>query len=188
MHTLALLLLLACGSTPSGDGDDTDSGTHTATTDSTPTACASQADCPADLICQGPNEPQACGIGPMEECAVPEDCADDNRCHTVIDSCSPDGFGSECAPACTPESCGEDFICDAGACRAIPCAVQADICPPWQTCDPTSLPIETPIYDQHHGCVDITCTIDDDCPTVLFCVNATCQESPGECVVFQSVP
>jgi hypothetical protein len=151
-------------------------------------ACASSADCSGDLECSGPDDWAGCGIGPTEACAADDACGDGTRCHAVPDSCSADGIGSRCDAPCDPSGCGDGFTCDDGACRATSCVDDPSLCAAHQVCDPSSVTDTLPVYDQHHGCVNVTCTADGDCAAGLSCVNRFCQDGPGECVEVYAVP
>lgn len=149
--------------------------------------CRSGSECGDDEACFGPNGGPVCGIAPRQECADDSECAG-QICQVVADSCSFDGIGSLCRAACSPGECNDDFRCNAnGACEAIPCDEGFD-CPEHQACDPGSITAGTPVYDQHHGCVNVTCTADSGCPDTQFCVNGFCQVSIGRCEIPMAVP
>jgi len=150
-------------------------------------SCAATADCVDGLACAGPDDPQACGIPPREGCSSDDDCTEPSVCHAIYDSCSPDGQGSECGPACSAGSCGEGFRCGAsGACEAIPC--EAGDCAETESCDPV-FDAQTPVYDHTSGCRPIACTPDADaCPGTTVCVNARCQSDFGQCAEPIAVP
>lgn len=154
----------------------------------TGSACHADADCAAELACAGPNDRQACGIPPREECTSDADCTGvSGRCHLIGDPCSADGFGSQCRPACTGDAaCGVGLRCDAGACVAIACNA-GFACANREVCDPARITAATPVYDRHHGCFPIACSSDGECAG-LSCVNGRCQDGPGTCVVPVAVP
>jgi hypothetical protein len=168
MRALLVVLLTACGS--GGTGSD----------------CRLKADCASNLFCSGPNDGPVCGIAPREGCESDATC-NAQRCSAISDSCSADGVGSECREACTGDTqCEQGFRCDAGACVAILCNA-GYTCPARQVCDPSRITASTPIYDRHHGCFDVTCTLDADCGE-RFCVNGICQDGPGACAEPMLVP
>lgn len=168
------------GGTSSGDGGGADT-------------CRARDECSGSgpmglpLECQGPNAGQVCGIPPREGCASRDDCGG-GECHAVADSCSPDGVGSECRPACTVEdNCGDGFRCGDGACEAIRCD-EGFTCPSHMRCDPTSLDSATAVHQRHHGCVIVQCTTDNECDDDEFCVVGYCQTGLGACVEPMLVP
>jgi hypothetical protein len=142
--------------------------------------CRATAECADGLECAGPNDPQVCGIAPQEDCFDDSTCSGGDRCHAVVDECSPDGIGSACRPACTGTACDSGFTCIDGACLAISCA-DGFACEPQEICDASRITPETPTFDRHHGCFALTCTTDDQCPADLFCVKGTCHDGPGTC-------
>ncbi len=170
MPRLALLVLLAACSS-------------TGTTGST---CAATADCATGLSCSGPNDFGGCGIAPREECDGDTGCPG-QRCHAIADSCSLDGIGAQCGPACTSDAaCGAGFHCPAGACVAIRCDA-GFACAAREVCDPSRIAASAPVYDQHHGCFAVSCTSDDACGA-RSCVNGVCQDGPGTCAKPIAVP
>jgi hypothetical protein len=150
-------------------------------------ACRAADDCASGLDCSGPNEPRGCGIPPREACASDADCSGGDRCHLIVDPCSADGFGSECRSPCSGDaSCGTGFRCDAGACEAVLCD-GGFACAKHEACDPARISNGAPVHARHHGCFVIPCSSDDACAG-LACVNGTCQDAPGKCVVPVAVP
>lgn len=171
------------GNDDAGDTDagDTDAGDVNPDRNQPPAngECRTTADCeeiPASS-CRSPrNDPAVCGIPPNNDdfCQESSECGDGFVCATVERGCN--GRGKECINACTSDSCAEDFICneqtkicdpvlcdDGFACRAV------------QTCDPQNANADK------HGCVLLTCTVDDDCPSVALCVEGRCDEDFGVC-------
>src|SRR5258707_882902 len=116
----------------------------------TGTDCHLTADCDPGLGC----------LAPRQECSTDTDCPG-ARCHAIFDSCSPDGIGWECRPACAGdgECGGSDFHCDAGACVAVSCDA-GYTCPARQVCDPSRITAATPVFDRPHGCFNVACTGD----------------------------
>lgn len=168
---LILALVVACTAPACGDGD-----------------CRSRDECGSGEFCAGPNGGPACGIAPREECSDDQQCIN-GTCHAIDDSCSFDGIGSACRAACTGDTdCGTGFRCNAdGACEAVPCDDGFD-CPVHQACDPAAIGPTTPVFDRHHGCVNVSCSGDSDCDDGLFCVNEICQTGVGSCQVPMNVP
>ena len=149
--------------------------------------CHESADCAMGLECSGPDDGPVCGIGPREGCVNDANCTGGQRCGAIADTCSQDGVGSECKNACTVAAdCGEGFRCDAGACAAVLCDA-GYTCPSHQRCNPGVITGTTPMYDRHHGCVDVPCTSDVACGTDV-CVNGICQTGLGACVMPMAVP
>jgi hypothetical protein len=177
-----LALWVAChGGTDSGTDPGTDSGTDSGTA-TTGAPCASGAVCTGDAVCLGPDTSDVgCGVPPMEFCAGDADCGG-LRCHAVVDSCSPDGFGSDCAAACDPASnpCAPGLVCAAGACVVETCVDQPAVCAPWQVCDPAAAGVLAPVWEQSTGCVFVACTDDAVCGGGA-CVNGLCQSGLGVC-------
>ena len=165
MRLLVLLVLASCG----GSGNGVNS------------PCASRDDCNEGLGCMGPNDRQACGIPPREECMTDAQCTGGDRCHAINDACSADGVGSECKLACTGDgACGVGFRCDNGACVAIACDA-GFTCPQRQTCTPSMITTALPVHARHHACFDVSCTDDDGCGGRFSCVNGICQDGAGTC-------
>lgn len=171
VHLIAVVMMSGCGN--SGDEGS---------------ECRASRDCNVGLGCAGPDDPHACGIAPREECGSDAACnAAGDRCHAIADSCSSDGIGSECGPACSGDgACGTGFRCSAGACVAIACDA-GFACAAREVCDPAQLPSSTPVYNRHHGCFSITCSFDGECPG-RYCVNGSCQDGLGTCAVPIAVP
>lgn len=158
------------GGSDGGSGGGSDGGSD---------GCRAKSECASGEECLGPNEWSVCGIPPQEQCADDEGCQG-QTCHAIGDSCSRDGTGSSCGHPCN-DDCEPGYRCNAGgACEAIPCD-EGFACQAHQVCDPTSVTGATPVYDRHHGCVDIDCGGDGDCPSDLVCVNGMCQVSLGTC-------
>lgn len=169
-----LALLLAVTGCPT-----TTNLTETSTTDS---GCATDAECiSAGLVCVGPQSGDVgCGIPPLEECNLAEDCGAGQVCHAFVDTCSPDGFGSVCASPCTDDvDCGAGVRCAAGACTVIPCTEDASICRGWEACDPSAVSLGG-VLGQQDGCVQIPCANDQVCGTGR-CVVGVCQSGLGAC-------
>jgi len=149
-------------------------------------ACRTQTDCASGSdICYGPNDPM-CGTPPREECNDDSGCGKGQVCHSIEDSCSPDGIGSQCSFPCIntgAPQCDLGFACDGtGHCRAQPCGGKGGFtCPVSQACDPTTIDTGLPAHAQTHGCVVAACTTDATCPTDTRCVNGRCQDSFGAC-------
>jgi hypothetical protein len=178
MPRWSLILLAAAGcplTTTKTTGDTGTTGTGT------PTGCSTDAEC-GTQVCLGPELPDVgCGEGPREDCSTAEQCAKGQVCHTIVDSCAPDGFGSVCASACkTDEECGPGLSCDVGACRAVTCLDDPLICPAWEQCDPASLGATT-VLGQTDGCAKIPCQDDAACDGGGFCVIGVCQSARGTC-------
>jgi hypothetical protein len=152
--------------------------------------CHSTRDCDvhSGLACVGQTDHGGCGIPPRQDCSGDVDCNGvAQRCHAILDSCSPDGIGSECRPACAQDGeCGSDLRCDAGACVAISCAA-GFACAGREVCEPARIPASAPVYDRHHGCFLVTCAADSECGS-RFCVNGSCQDLLGTCMEPQQVP
>jgi hypothetical protein len=150
-------------------------------------SCSDSTDCSGELECAGPNDPHVCGIPPREECPNDSGCQMPMRCHAIADGCSPDGIGSECRQACTNDfECGAGFRCATGACVAVLCNAGAT-CAPRQVCDPSRITAITPVFDRTAGCFEVTCADGSTC-NGRFCVNGTCQDSPGTCRTVMQVP
>ena len=148
--------------------------------------CRNTDDCAGDLECAGVNDPAVCGIAPHEDCIDDTACGAD-RCHAIIDPCSPDTIGSECRAACADDGeCGDGFRCDLGACVAILCDA-GFACAPRQICDIARITPATPVFDRNHGCFEVACTADIGCGD-RFCVNGTCQDDLGTCQQLVAVP
>jgi hypothetical protein len=142
--------------------------------------CRAHKDCLSGYYCAGPNDRNACGIPPREQCADDAGCVG-QRCHAISDPCSPDGVGSECRGPCTAASCGPGFRCNAKeACEPVPCD-EGFTCPSHQRCDPAVARAAGPVHGRTSGCVDIPCAADAACPTGKVCVNARCQDGAGSC-------
>jgi hypothetical protein len=144
--------------------------------------CDTRDDCPPGEECTDGDE-VVCGIPPRQECSDAAGCGTGFVCHAIPDSCSPSGIGSACEVACTVNSCGPGFRCNAEeACEPEPCTEGA-VCALGQACDPASVgPLTT-------GCVETGCAADGDCPTEgPYCVNGACGPNPGTCVEPQAVP
>ncbi len=169
-HLAAIgIVFAACGG--SGSGDD---------------ECRSTADCTGELECSGVNDGPVCGIAPLEQCSSDADCGPGN-CHAVFDPCSFDHVGSECGEPCIDGmSCDEGFLCDQGHCIAQPCDA-GFACAGREECDPGRIAGTAPVFDRHHGCFAVACTTDDECGE-RFCVNGSCQDDVGTCVVPVAVP
>ena len=150
--------------------------------------CHATSDCDEGLACSGVDDPPVCGIAPNEGCVDDNSCAG-TRCHAVSDNCSADGIGSECRQACTGDTeCGQGFRCDAGACVAILCDEIGSLgCAAREVCDPSRIVATTPIYDRTSGCFPVACESDATCGE-RFCVNGTCQDAIGTCVIPMLVP
>lgn len=176
---LALLFSMGCG-------DDGGSPVDAPVAIDAPVAagCRDSAGCPLDEGCVGPND-TVCGVPPQEQCASSADCPNGDTCHAMYDSCSPDGVGSMCAPACTPgEVCGDGFVCNAdGACMPVACDDPAYDCRGSEVCDPGSIDLTGPVHAVTHGCTIVACAGDDDtpCPGDSVCVNNYCQDGLGTC-------
>lgn len=175
---LAGALLTGCSDDGNG-GPDSDAGIDAPMPEGT---CRGFADCPPDESCAGPND-VACGIPPQEGCMSDGDCQLGEVCNVIPDSCSADGFGSECGQSCTPgDPCGDNLICaENSACRPIACDQPGIECRPSEICDPASIDPAGPVYDIDRGCENITCTDDGPCPGATVCVNGYCQDGLGMC-------
>lgn len=144
-------------------------------------ACHQSDECQAGLSCIGANFWLGCGIPPRELCAQDSDCPMGTVCHAIKDSCSHDGWGSECAPPCPMNSCPPGLRCGPnGACEPIPCN-DGYTCPARQQCDPTLAYPPLPVASRANGCIDIPCVNDTDCPAGKPCVNQICQDGLGHC-------
>lgn len=173
---LALLVVSLLGvwvtSCTGGDGD----------------SCITNDDCKSGYYCRGPNQANACGIPPREQCASDTDCPMGTVCHAIVDSCSEDGVGSECLPACMGNSCGPGFRCNAGgACEPVPCD-EGFTCPTHQKCDSAVAHAAGPMASRTNGCVNITCSDDNACPSGKVCVTGFCQDAEGSCREDIAVP
>ncbi len=144
--------------------------------------CRDNTACADDESCIGPNDTN-CGIPPQEGCSDIQGCANGDACHAIPDSCSPDGVGSMCGPACAPgDDCGDGFACAPdGACRPIPCDQPGHECRPSETCDTASIDLNGAVHEITHGCVTVPCTDDNVCANDTVCVNGYCQAGPGMC-------
>lgn len=150
--------------------------------------CHTADDCASGLSCAGPNDRQVCGVPPREQCTDDSQCTGGDRCHVVLDACSPDGFGSECRSPCTETTCGAGLRCEAGACIAIRCDEPAGTpCPEPEVCWPWRITPTTPVYDRSDACFAIECTSDSGCGDYP-CVNGICQIALGVCRVPELVP
>lgn len=150
--------------------------------------CSDHGDCAESLYCAGPDDPNVCGIPPMQQCAGDQDCDPSMRCFAVPDACSPDGVGSECRTPCNTGGCFPGFYCNGNqACVPIACDEGAT-CAPYRICDPSIAHGDGPVYDRTDGCVAVTCQSDADCPTDTACVNGACHSGPGTCREVQLVP
>jgi hypothetical protein len=183
---VAIIVLVACGGGMNSDGGMSRDGGMSSGGEGS--ECRAAGDCDLGLACAGPNDPQPCGVPPREACAGDANCtAAGDRCHVIADSCSPDGFGSECRPACSGDpQCGEGMRCSSGVCVAILCNA-GFTCAAREVCDPGRISSATPVFDRHHGCFPIACTSDEICAG-RSCVNGSCQDRPGTCVVPVPVP
>jgi hypothetical protein len=171
-----LALWVACH----GGGDETGAESGTSTTGA---PCASSEVCAGDAVCLGPDTSDlGCGVPPMAFCAGDGDCGGGLRCHAVVDACSPDGFGSDCAAACDAVSnpCAPGLVCAAGACVVETCVDDPAVCAPWQACDPAVAAVRDPVWDQSTGCAWVACTGDAVCGGGA-CVNGRCQSGLGVC-------
>ncbi len=168
------LLVAACGGGVGGAGGENDE-------------CRSTADCDGELECAGVNDGPACGIPPMEQCSSDLDCNGGTVCHATFDACSADQVGSRCAEPCVEDAdCGATFECDAGNCIATPCDA-GFACAGREECAVDQVMSTAPVFAQHHGCFAVTCSTDADCGE-RFCVNSTCQDAAGACIVAVAVP
>jgi len=152
-------------------------------------SCTSNDECQSGYYCRGPNQANACGIAPREQCAFDMDCPMGTVCHAIYDSCSPDGVGSECKASCSSISCETGFRCNAGgACEPVPCD-EGFTCPSWQRCDSqVAHDMSLPVHARTSGCVNITCTDDKACPLGKVCVTGFCQDAAGSCQEDIAVP
>lgn len=142
--------------------------------------CRDSAGCLKGFYCAGPNDRPVCGVPPRESCDGDTQCPG-GRCHSISDSCSPDGVGSECRPPCTVASCGAGFRCNpGGACEPVPCD-EGFTCPTYLRCDPAVAHRPEPAHALSTGCVEIPCASDAACPAGTACVNARCQDGSGSC-------
>ena len=147
--------------------------------------CRSSSDCAGSLECDGPSEPQVCGIPGNRQCSTDAECDPSMRCSAIYDPCSAEQIGSECRVPCTEDTgCAEAGLrCNAdGACEAIPCD-EGFACLSHEACDP-----KLGASRLAHGCVSISCSEDAQCPEQSVCVNGSCQEGPGSCVEPSLVP
>lgn len=150
--------------------------------------CRSNAACGSGYYCAGPNDRPRCGVPPREGCADSASCGPAAVCSAIVDSCSPDGIGSQCDGGCTATSCGAGLRCNAKkACEPIPCD-EGFACPGHQRCDAVAAHAMGPVHARTNGCVDITCAMDKDCPAGKACVNSACADGPGMCVRDLPVP
>jgi hypothetical protein len=155
-------------------------------TDCAGAPCHSSAGCAGGLECSGPNDGPSCGIAPMQQCKTSADCPQGEVCNAVFEPCSASGVGSACGVPCT--ACGDGLRCNAaGACETVPCD-EGFACPSRQKCDKTAAHTTTPVFAQNHGCVNIQCASDDECPSGKSCVNAFCQDHAGSCKEVMAVP
>jgi hypothetical protein len=173
---LACCFVLGCGGSSASSGEK---GTD----------CRAQTDCNSPLGCLGPDEGPVCGVAPQHGCETTDGCGSGSVCNAIIDSCSDSGVGSMCGTPCNATSCGAGFRCSTtSVCEPIPCD-EGFTCAAHQRCD-TTLAHDTsgPVYDHSHGCVNVACAKDADCPESQFCVNAFCQTAPGTCQEIIAVP
>lgn len=194
LHTVAvglgatLLIVSACsddggvGGEPDAAPDVFDAMMVDASVDALGGTCRSSAECSPDEGCVGPND-VFCGVPPQEGCMDAGECGPGSTCHVIPDSCSADGFGSECGPLCNPgDVCGDNMECNPdGACRPLACDQPAVDCRPSEVCDPASIDPAGPVHGIDRGCENITCADDGPCPTGAVCVNGYCQDGPGMC-------
>jgi hypothetical protein len=152
-------------------------------------ACRVSSDCIGELECSGPNEPPVCGMPPRQECGSDGGCFGGEKCHAMPDLCSSTYVGADCKPPCGGDAeCGASFRCNANrACEAIPCD-EGFGCPAHQRCDVALAHSVGPVFTRAHGCVDIPCGTDSECPTGKFCTNSRCQDAPGKCLELMIVP
>jgi hypothetical protein len=164
-----------------------------------PEGCRSHDECgdmesESGTYCATPYDANVCGVPPMEECWSAQDCAGigptgmNLSCHAVVDSCSPDGFGSVCGQSClnNPAVCDggdpDPLVCGSdGACTPQSCLDGHD-CHAVQFCDP-NLNSAGP-----HGCNFVSCQADTDCLPGLYCVLGMCIETLGTCSEVMLVP
>lgn len=152
-----------------------------------PSSCRSDMDCSPMRFerCLAPGEFAGCGIcrRPERQCETDDDCAAMDPtaplCETFFDpcgvGCGSDGFGSQCIPACTPESCAAGTECLAdGRCAPISCMAGYE-CPLGTTCIDRAAGVDA------HGCLRLTCTSDADCPCGTGCVEGACYDRLGVC-------
>jgi hypothetical protein len=142
--------------------------------------CQNALDCGSGMDCVGPDDQGPCGVAPHMECALNTDCSNGATCHSISDSCSTGGIGTECLPPCG--TCESGFQCNSsGACEAIPCNA-GFTCAATQRCDPNAVTLRS------HGCVTLGCTHDSDCGAKLSCVHLVCESGPGACKTPMLVP
>jgi hypothetical protein len=97
-----------------------------------------------------------------------------DSCHTASEC----GFDDCCMGPNDPDpECG---IGAEQACQPIPCD-QGARCPSYQRCDPGAAVTSGLVFTDSDGCVDVTCTSDNDCPSDEACVNSYCQTAVGVC-------
>ncbi|MFN0252742.1 MAG: hypothetical protein ACKV2T_38060 [Kofleriaceae bacterium] len=173
---IMLVVVAACGGGLGGGGGAGDE-------------CRSTANCDEELECSGPNDGPVCGVPAQEGCRSDLDCnVAGDACHAIFDPCSGDGIGSQCREPCVNDGdCGgPSFTCDVGNCVARRCDA-GFACQDREECDPVRIALTAPVFDQHHGCFAVACTLDDECGE-RFCVNGTCQDTAGTCVEPMLVP
>lgn len=174
----------SASATATTSGTTTSGATTTTTTtgatsgvttgDLPPGTCHNDADCGDPLLlCFHPGE---ANCGPCQ--ADPMECTEDAQCtpdvcetFALICACSGD-VGHECRPACTPDTCPEDKVCDEGTghCVYVSCD-GGPACPPLHDCVPGS---------GGNDCVRWDCAADAECDGG-FCVEGRCYDQLGNC-------
>lgn len=135
--------------------------------------CHDARECENGAYCLAPGGFRGCGFCQSFEsdCAVDNDCIEDEICAPVpLDGCSCETVNI-CQPRCTAGGCGENEECrPTGRCGPISCSPEP--CPPMFQCTP------------HEGlglaCERRSCIFDSDC-TGGSCVNNRCHETLGTC-------
>lgn len=146
--------------------------------------CDSLADCPRGFVCSEVADTQQC-VPASGDCAAPAECLEDRDCE-LGQQCGPQGT---CVPGCSPGTCPNGQVCDAGSCIP-PCADDTD-CPMGAECQDTGLcqvpggcltSRDCPDAGTYCDTDQLTCVpgceADSDCPALQVCRGNQCQQRP----------
>ncbi len=149
------------------------------------TECAGNADCPRGFICSETGDGASQCVPASGDCADPAQCDDDGDC-PAGQRCGTQGA---CVEGCTPGTCPNDQVCDAGSCVP-PCASDAD-CPDGAECQPdgtcripggclTSRDCPDPgtYCNTSVQMCEPGCELDSDCPSLQICSANQCRTRP----------